>query len=283
VIYAGTWHLPWKTSDGGATWTPLHDGMIEDSDVFTLTLDRRDPQRVFATACTGIYRSGDGAEHWARVRGIPASSRRTRAFAQDQQKPETFFAGTTEGLWLSDDDTLSWRVVTPRNLVVNTIVPLPDGTLLVGSEGAGVLRSRDRGKSWTSSNNGFSERFVSRIVFDTPRQRVLVGVWGDRQHGGVLAAPTARGPWTRLGVGLEGREVVSLASTESTVLAGTDQGLFALDKNGVWRRLPLVRDVLESHPRLATACCWPPPRRGRCAARTAARRGSARWSRWTAA
>jgi photosystem II stability/assembly factor-like uncharacterized protein len=256
VIYAGTWHLPWKTSDGGATWTPLHDGMIEDSDVFTLTLDRRDPQRVFATACTGIYRSADGAEHWARVRGIPASSRRTRAFAQDQQKPEIFFAGTTEGLWVSDDDTLSWRVVTPRNIVVNAIAALPDGTLLLGSEGAGVLRSRDRGKSWTTSNSGFSERFVSRIVFDASRQRVLVGVWGDRQHGGVLAAPTPRGPWTRLGAGLEGREIVSLAVSDATVLAGTDEGLFALDQ-AVWRRLPLVREAQEAHPRIADVAVLP--------------------------
>jgi photosystem II stability/assembly factor-like uncharacterized protein len=204
IIYAGTWHLPWKTTDGGLNWTPLHEGMLEDSDVFTLTLDSRDPQRIFATACSGIYRSGDGALHWTRLRGIPVSSRRTRTFAQDRQRPDVFYAGTTEGLWLSDDDSQSWRVVTPRNIVVNALQALPDGTLLLGAEGAGVLRSRDRGKTWTSSNSGFSERFVSRIVFDSVRQRVLVGVWGDRQHGGVLAAPTARGPWTRIGEGLEG-------------------------------------------------------------------------------
>jgi len=257
IIYAGTWHLPWKTTDGGLNWTPLHEGMLEDSDVFTLTLDSRDPQRIFATACSGIYRSGDGALHWTRLRGIPVSSRRTRTFAQDRQRPDVFYAGTTEGLWLSDDDSQSWRVVTPRNIVVNALQALPDGTLLLGAEGAGVLRSRDRGKTWTSSNNGFSERFVSRIVFDSVRQRVLVGVWGDRQHGGVLAAPTARGPWTRIGEGLEGREVVSLAALGPAVLAGTDEGLFALSPvDGVWRRLPLVREQ-ESHPRIADVVALP--------------------------
>jgi photosystem II stability/assembly factor-like uncharacterized protein len=238
VIYVGSWHLPWKTHDGGGDWRPLHGGMIDDSDVFTLTLDRRDPQRVFATACSGIYRSTPGALPWTRVRGIPSSSRRTLAFAQDRLHPDSFYAGTTEGLWVSDDDTESWRLATARDIVVNALAALPDGTLLLGAEGAGVLRSRDRGRTWASSNAGFSERFVSRIVFDSFGKRVLVGVWGDRYHGGVLTAPNSRGPWTRLGIGLAGREILSLAVADTFVLAGTDEGLFSLRlQDTVWRRL----------------------------------------------
>jgi photosystem II stability/assembly factor-like uncharacterized protein len=252
VVYVGTWHLPWKTSDGGGTWTSRHGGMIDDSDVFTLTLDRRDPERVFATACSGVYRSTDGAFHWTRLRGIPTTSRRTRAFAQDRSSPDSFYAGTTEGLWVTEDDAESWRLATARNVVVNALASLPDGTLLLGAEGAGVLRSRDRGRTWTSSNTGFSERFVSRIVFDSFGRRVLVGVWGDRQHGGVLAAPRARGPWTRLGVGLEGREILSLAATDTVVLAGTDEGLFSLSQaETVWKRLPLLPPGPEADPGIA--------------------------------
>ncbi|HSK46342.1 MAG TPA: hypothetical protein VLA83_20910, partial [Candidatus Binatia bacterium] len=33
VIYAGTWHLPWKTEDGGKTWHNIKKGVIDDSDV----------------------------------------------------------------------------------------------------------------------------------------------------------------------------------------------------------------------------------------------------------
>jgi photosystem II stability/assembly factor-like uncharacterized protein len=252
VIYVGTWHLPWKTTDGGGTWRPLHAGMIDDSDVFTLTLDRRDPERVFATACSGVYCSSSPASRWSRLRGIPQSSRRTRAFAQDRARPDSFYAGTTEGLWVSDDDTETWRLATSRNLVVNALASLPDGTLLLGSEGAGVLCSRDRGRTWTASNRGFSERFVSRIVFDAAGGRVLVGVWGDRQHGGVLTAPTTRGPWFRLGVGLEGREILSLAVAPSLVLAGTDEGLFSLSQaETVWRRMSLFPPGPETDSRIA--------------------------------
>lgn len=228
VIYVGTRHLPWKTRDGGATWRAVHAGMIDDSDVFTLTLDSRDPQRVFASACSGLYSSRNAAIGWSKVLGIPHTSRRTRAFAQDPLRPDTLYAGTTEGLWVSEDDAASWRLATARNVVVNALASLADGTLLVGTDGAGVMRSDDRGRTWAAANAGFSERLVSRIVHDPARRRLLVSVSGDRQHGGVLAASTPRGPWTRLGAGLEGREVLALTTLGSTVLAGTDEGLFAL-------------------------------------------------------
>src|SRR5437773_2644236 len=133
IIYAGTWHLPWKTTDGGRTWKGIHAEMIDDSDVMTLTFDHRSPRIVYATACSGIYRSADAALRWSKLRGIPRSSRRTRAFAQHASRFDTFYVGTTEGLWTTDDGGLSWRRLTSRQLVVNALLVQPDGTVLVGS------------------------------------------------------------------------------------------------------------------------------------------------------
>src|ERR1035438_8765081 len=42
ILYAGTPHLPWKTVDGGASWKPIHTGMLDDSDVFSIHVDRED-------------------------------------------------------------------------------------------------------------------------------------------------------------------------------------------------------------------------------------------------
>jgi photosystem II stability/assembly factor-like uncharacterized protein len=260
TIYAGTWHLAWKTQDAGRTWKAIHAGMISDSDVMTLTIDRRVREKVYATACSGIYRSGDSAGRWSKVSGIPGSSRRTRAFAQDPEQPATFYAGTTEGLWRSRDDLGSWSLQTPKELVVNTIAALPGGTLLVGTDGAGVLRSEDRGTTWNPSNQGFAERFVSQVLFD--RGRVAVALLGDRYHSGVMTAPALSGPWTPLGTGLEGREVVSVALVPNSpgagttlpaeLLVGTDDGVFLSASHcGQWRRLPTVVGQFDPHPRIA--------------------------------
>jgi photosystem II stability/assembly factor-like uncharacterized protein len=173
VVYVGTWHLPWKTMDGGRTWRSTHEGMIDDSDVFVMMLDHRTPRTVYATACTGIYRSVDAGARWVKAKGIPTSSRRTRAFAQDPERPDTLYAGTTEGLFKSEDGMATWRLMTSKDLVVNSIAMLPrarGGTLLLGTEGAGVLRSSDGGETWSASNEGFSERLFSRVLFDGPRR-----------------------------------------------------------------------------------------------------------------
>ncbi len=259
VLYAGTWHLPWKSTDGGRSWSQISTGMIDDSDVMTLTIDRANPQNVFATACSGIYRSTDGAMRWSKVRGIPSSSRRTRAFAQSPDTQGLIFAGTVEGLWMSEDAGVTWRLATQKELVVNSIVALPGGLVLLGTDGAGVVRSIDGGRSWVASNAGFSERFVSRMVFDRVGQRVLAGIWGDRQHGGVFAASSARGPWYRFGSGLDGREVLSLALIGNEVIAGTDDGLFlSAGANGAWSRLTTIVDGVDAHPRVSEVVALSP-------------------------
>jgi photosystem II stability/assembly factor-like uncharacterized protein len=262
VFYAGTWHLPWKTGDAGRSWRPAHAGMIDDSDVMTLTVDRRSRQTVYATACSGIYRSADGAARWSKIRGIPGTSRRTRAFAQDPEQPATFFAGTTEGLWRSRDDLGSWSLVTPRELVVNALLVLPGGAVLAGTDGAGVLRSEDHGSTWQPSNAGFAERFVSQLLFDGPR--LVVGLLGDRHQSGVLVAPRFDGPWTKLARGLEGRELASLALVPSSdgsseALAGTDRGLYlSVSHCGEWRALPLVVDGIDENGHVAAVAAVGP-------------------------
>jgi len=258
MIYAGTWHLPWRTADAGRTWYPVSTGMINDSDVMSISLDRRNPQVVYATACSGMYRSTDGAARWTKLRGVPSSSRRTRAFAQSPDEPGTLYAGTTEGLWVSRDSGASWQLATSKEVVVNAIVALPGGTLLVGGDGFGVLRSADGGRSFKTSNDGFSERFVSRIVFDAEDGALLVGIWGDRQHGGVFRARPASGSWERLGGGLEGREVLSLAARGGRVVAGTDDGVFVLAKSSpAWTRVPVRLGGIDVHPRVTDVALLP--------------------------
>jgi len=251
TIYAGTWHLPWKTSDGGRTWKPIKTGMIDDSDVFTMTVDRRTPQTVYGTACSGIYRSLNAGALWSKIRGIPSSSRRTRAFVQHPSYPEVFFAGTTEGLWRSDDDLQTWRMVTEKALVVNSIVVLPSGVILAGCDGEGIRQSRDRGETWAAASQGFSERYVSRVLVDPAGDRVLTAVRDDRKHGGVFTARSAIGPWTQLAPGLEGREVFALGLLGRTLFAGTDNGVFRLaEGGGSWQRASITSRGFDIHPRV---------------------------------
>ena len=255
ILYVGTRHLGWKTLDGGTEWVPVHEGMLDDSDVMTLTVDRWDQRTIYATACSGIYRLTEDATRWTKLGGIPYSSRRTRAFSQGGDV-NLLLAGTTEGLWISDDRGGTWRLVTPKQLVVNTLLVQPGGDILLGTEGAGVLRSPDRGLTWIASNTGFSERFVSRLLFDTAGRRMFAAVWGD---GGVFVTSGVRGPWIRLGEGLDGRQVLSLALLDETIFAGTDDGIFTRGPEATaWTRLTTLLDDYEVHPRVTELLAMPP-------------------------
>jgi len=86
-----------KTVDGGKKWTPIHTGMIDDSDVLSLAVDASNPQRVFASACSGIYRSEDSGSYWKKIEGIPFSSRRTPVIRQTRCIPRCYLPGLRKG------------------------------------------------------------------------------------------------------------------------------------------------------------------------------------------
>jgi photosystem II stability/assembly factor-like uncharacterized protein len=252
TIYVGTWHLAHKTTDGGRRWQRINVGMITDSDVMTLTVDRRSRGTVYATACSGIYRSLSAAERWTKIGGIPSSARRTRAFVQNPARPGTFYAGTTQGLWRSEDDLASWRRLTPASVVVNAIAVLADGTLLLGCDGVGILRSANDGGVWTVSNNGLFERAVGSVLVDRVRGRILAGLILDKTHGGVWTTAGGYRAWRRLGVGLSDRDIYALAASSSVLYAGTDDGLYSLDSGGqTWRRLAIELAGRDLHPRIS--------------------------------
>ncbi|HKB54606.1 MAG TPA: hypothetical protein VKD22_11445, partial [Ramlibacter sp.] len=165
VIYAGTWHLPWKTYDGGRSWTNIKRGVIDDSDVFSMIVDRTRPAHVYLSACSGIYVSDDAGSHFRAVQGIPSSARRTRVLRQDPVNADVVYAGTTEGLWKTSDAGRSWTRVTPANLIINDVLidPRNPQRVLLASDRGGVLASDDGAKTFAASNRGFSHRLVSAV------------------------------------------------------------------------------------------------------------------------
>jgi len=125
TVYAGTWHLAWKTSDGGVNWQHINKGMIDDSDVFSVIVDHDNPAVVFASACSGIYKSETAGNLFDKIKGIPFSARRTRVLKQDPTNENIVYAGTTEGLWKTVDLGKVWKRVSDPEVVVNDVLVDP--------------------------------------------------------------------------------------------------------------------------------------------------------------
>ncbi len=240
VVYAGTWHLAWKTDDGGANWHRINKGMIDDSDVFSVIVDSTNPSVVYASACSGIYRSDSAGDLFRKLQGIPFSARRTRVLKQDPKDPGTVYAGTTEGLWKTTDGGKSWKHVTNSEVVVNDVLvdPRNSNRVLLATDRSGVLASDNGAQTFAASNHGYTHRYVSSILPDqNDPNSILVGVVNDREFGGVFSTRDGGQSWQQKSAGLGGRDVFALQQTPNGgLIAGTNKGIFLLDRSASqWR------------------------------------------------
>jgi photosystem II stability/assembly factor-like uncharacterized protein len=240
TIYAGTWHLPWKTEDGGRTWENIKHGIIDDSDVFSIIVDPKDPAVVYASACSGIYKSETAGNLFKKVQGIPFSARRTRVLQQDPVNSAVVYAGTTEGLWRTKDAGTTWTRISPANFVVNDVMvdPRNPQMLYVATDRTGVMISRDGGSTFTASNRGFSHRQVTTVLADKDDpNRLYAAMINNREFGGIFVSTDGGTSWSTLNAGLGARDIFSLDQTHSGALvAGTNQGMFTLERNSAtWK------------------------------------------------
>jgi photosystem II stability/assembly factor-like uncharacterized protein len=246
TIYAGTWHLAWKTTDGGANWTSIKQGIIEDSDVFSILIDPKQPLVVYLSACSGIYKSVDGGGRFKggvgvnKAQGIPTTARRTRVLMQDPNHLDTVYAGTTEGLYRTDDAGKLWTQTTGNDVIVNDVYvdPTDPQRVLLATDRQGVLASEDGGSSFLPSNSGFSARQVTAYIADAQHAATLyVGVVNDKESGGVFVSHTGGLSWSQVSGGLDGHDVFSLGQApDGSMLAGTEHGIYRL-QDAVWQRV----------------------------------------------
>jgi photosystem II stability/assembly factor-like uncharacterized protein len=224
------------------SWHRVQEGIIDDSDIFSIIVDESNPRTIFASACSGIYKSIDGGSKFERMLEIPFSARRTHVLRQDPNNPAVVYAGTTEGLWLTRDSGANWRRVTDPDVVVNDVLvdPRDSNRVLLASDRIGVLASADSGLSFRPSNSGFAHRYVSSMLIDRDNiDTVYVGVVNDRESGGVFVSNDAGKHWEQINAGLDGRDVFALnQANDGSILAGTNRGLFELSRAGSeWKSL----------------------------------------------
>jgi photosystem II stability/assembly factor-like uncharacterized protein len=240
TIYAGTWHLPWKTADGGEHWANIKQGVIDDSDVFSIIIDPDHSNIVYMSACSGIYKSENAGATFKKIQGIPATARRTRVLRMDPVHHDTVYAGTTEGLYKTTDAGHTFHRMTGPDVIVNDVFvdrANPE-RVLMATDRSGVQASKDASASFEASNRGFSARKVEALLVDAQdHSRVYAGVVNDKIYGGVFISSDAGARWKQVAEGLEGRDVFALAQdSNGVVLAGTNSGIFALDKDvTTWR------------------------------------------------
>src|ERR1700686_438830 len=228
IIYAGTYHLPWKTTNGGKDWFPIKAGMIDDSDVMSIIVDPANPDNVHATACSGIYHSSNGGTQWVKYQGIPSAFRRTQLIRMDPTNESVLYAGTTSGLWKTVNEK-DFKRVSPGNWIINALIIDPKNTqkLIIGTEREGVQISTDGGTTFTAANTGFHHQHIADVAMDREHpERALVELTFDNDA--FLATNDGGNSWATLGPGLK--------RTETRHVYATPSGWWASLTTGGWMK-----------------------------------------------
>ncbi len=203
-------HGVYRSTDGGATWAALTQGLPTHGAATALVAVPGAGNAVYAAfEGSGIFRSTDGGDHWQRVsRGGLGGAKVIDLVAGP---PSTLYAVTEtgapsgHGLLRSTDGGAHWRPAgqgLPADFLA--LAADPHGTAVyAGSVTAGVLRSEDAGATWAVSNHGLRALPASSVLADPKRPGIAyltlfseTGLWktGDggaswRETGGLTGFP----------------------------------------------------------------------------------------------
>jgi photosystem II stability/assembly factor-like uncharacterized protein len=121
----------------------------------------------------GILKSVDGGATWTKVLDWSRSQERgVQMIRLDPADPNTVWAATTEGIWVSRDGgsiwTISLSTVMATDLTINPSNPLEIVAACgnQNSPGRGIYRSIDGGTTWTRITAGLPGSWIGKVLLD---------------------------------------------------------------------------------------------------------------------
>lgn len=211
VVYASLWDTvsgPWednneyngangglyKSTDGGANWTQLTQGLPQDAVQAYFAIAPSEPSRVYATVAAGrgvgIYRSDDAGASWTRITDDRRPTGRIGGGdlcvpRVDPKNPDVLYITSTVS-WKSVDGGKTWAALKGapggddyQNIWINP--NNPDIILLTSDQGA--IISVNGGQTW--SNSWYAEPTAQFYHVITDNQ-FPYRVYGGQQESGSI-------------------------------------------------------------------------------------------------
>jgi photosystem II stability/assembly factor-like uncharacterized protein len=178
-----------RRATDGAAW----DYVLKDLETFTVFVNPRDPNLVFAGTADGVYRSIDRGAMFKRA-NFPDKGVQVWSFMIDPANPRRMLAGGSPvSVYRSEDSGESWkrlpdpkmpeRAKMPFACRVMRFAPHPrkPNEIYAVLEVSGVMRSTDGGESWSDCSDHLvrlseqEPRLRSKLVSDTEAEGMLDG------------------------------------------------------------------------------------------------------------
>jgi subtilisin family serine protease len=232
VVYATTWGSGiYKSTDGGASWTPVNAG-LGDLWLYAIVADPSSGQVLYAGANSGgVFKSTDGGGSWfAANNGL--ANLNLRSLAVDPANSQLLYAGTQGGVYKSADGGGWWAATgalgagDPWAIAVDST---NSQTLYAGLGGSGVYKSTNGGGVWFAVNNGLGSWDLRALILDPSAPQTL---YAGTNGAGVYTSTNGGNTWGAMNDSLGNWMVKALCK-------GTSCGIIhAGTENGAWRYGP---------------------------------------------
>jgi photosystem II stability/assembly factor-like uncharacterized protein len=203
----------YKSSDGGTTWSLKNTGITQheplawrlaragDGVLYLVVARRSEDGSIGNDGDGALYKSGDGAETWTRVK-LPAEVNGPNGLAIDPRNPQRLYLaawaravgthGMGGGIYTSSNGGKTWLRVFDRDRHVYDVTidsHNPDVLYATGFESS-AWRSSDHGEHWTHIA-GPNFKWMHRVIVDpvTPGNIYVTTYGGGVWHGAANAKP----------------------------------------------------------------------------------------------
>ncbi|MEW6366289.1 MAG: hypothetical protein AB1714_16810 [Acidobacteriota bacterium] len=163
-VYVGTTGGVFKSTDAGVKWVSVNNGLPAGGQgllVSALSAHSRRSDTVWAATNRGLYRTTNGGTEWVRLsRGLPAVEMYDVVVSPSD--PDVLYVVTVTGeVYRGTRGGATWLAVpipgAPSTGRIHLQVDAASAdTVLAISDGSGILRSTDGGRSWELTGKGLS-------------------------------------------------------------------------------------------------------------------------------
>jgi len=179
-----------KSEDGGQNFQRIFSGLFgETVDFHSMTISAADPDNLYGFFRGNLYRTQNGGQSWefADAEGLSREGPcwGVPCLAADAHVASRLYAGTPQGIFVSDDFGDQWQALSTETGVVVGVGVHPENPqqLFAMTEQFGVAVSLDGGTTWEPRNEGlqFEQReFAFAFVFDDSNPaRVFLATTGN--------------------------------------------------------------------------------------------------------
>ena len=195
---------------------------------------------VTSTSVTSENAAKFSTAQWAQGNGPPAGPVRD-IFATPEG---TVYAVTQTGIYRLTADETAWRRVNTSVPIGESLMPMAahSGRLYIVSTDE-IFASDNRGETWKTLGPHPKGDAVGFVITDAEKassSQVPITMYLALRDKGIFRSTDGGTQWHPLNDGLTVSEKISaVAAVGKTVFAGTENGLYRLDPDDIWEKLPL--------------------------------------------